>query len=46
MMYKMTTKTYLIADSLETPLPVEFINSTNKKYIEVHNVNLYDIQRK
>ena len=45
-MFKMTTKTYLIADSLETPLPIEFINSTNKKYIEIQNVNFYDMKRK
>lgn len=37
-----TTKTYLVTDKLETPLPQNFLNSTNKKYIEIQNVNVYN----
>ena len=29
-------KTYFLTDTLETQLPVDFVNSTNKRYIEVH----------
>ena len=36
-------KTYLVTDSLTTQLPANFVFSTNKKYIEVQNCKLYDI---
>ena len=41
-----TTKTYFVTDKLETPLPTNFLNSQNKKYIETQNVNVYNCHSK
>ena len=37
-------KTYLVTNTLETPLPSEFVFSTNNRYIEIQNVKFVDLQ--
>ena len=37
------TKTYLVTDTLITKLPVDFVFSTNKRYIEIQNCKVVDL---